>query len=149
MGMSVEVRLAMVASRERRYPEGRAAPVFGIGGEGRQGISMRVMLSAGLAMIAAAVSVAPAQAQGGTFMWCAAWSDNGVEKSYYYSGFFAAGAWEADRKAAAFKAEVADEEISAATVTATCMAPVAYDQAVAARNAAMKGAPGEILSWEG
>ncbi len=110
---------------------------------------MRLFLSAGLAVIAAAAAVAPSQAQGGTFMWCAAWADNGAEKTYFYSAFFAAGAWEADRKALAFKSEVEDEEISAAKVTATCMAPVEYDQAVATRNAAMKGAPGTVLSWAG
>ena len=82
-------------------------------------------------------------------MWCVAWSDNGAEKTYYYSAFFSAGAWEAERKALAFKSEVADEEISASTVTATCMAPAEYDKAVATRNAAMKAAPGTVLSWAG
>lgn len=112
---------------------------------------MRVAIFTGAIALATVMSaIAPSQAQqGGTFMWCAAWSDNGVEKAYYYSGFFAAGAWEADRKALEFKSEVADEEISASTVKATCMAPAAYDVAVAARNAAMKSAPGTILSWEG
>jgi hypothetical protein len=112
---------------------------------------MRMMLSAGAAAVAALFATAPAQAQGGTFMWCAAWTDNGVEKAYFYSAFFAAGVWEADRKALKFKAEVEDQddEISAAKVTATCMAPAEYDTAVAARNAAMKGAPGKVLSWAG
>ena len=112
---------------------------------------MRFVLSAGVAMIAASVFIAaPGQAQqGGEYMWCAAWADNGAEKTYFYSGFFAAGAWEADRKALAFKSEVEDEEISAGTLKATCMAPAAYDTAVASRNAAMKGAPGKILSWAG
>ena len=111
---------------------------------------MRVVLSAGAAMMAASMlAAAPGQAQGGEFMWCAAWADNGAEKTYYYSGFFAAGAWEADRKALAFKSEVEDAEISAATVKATCMAPAPYDKAVATRNAAMKSAPGTILDWQG
>lgn len=112
---------------------------------------MRIVLSAGAAMIAASMlAAAPTQAQqGGEYMWCAAWADNGAEKTYYYSGFFAAGAWEADRKALAFKSEVEDAEISAASVKATCMAPAAYDKAVATRNAAMKSAPGTVLSWEG
>ena len=29
------------------------------------------------------------------------------------------------------------------------MAPAEYDMAVATRNAAMKGAPGKVLSWAG
>lgn len=112
---------------------------------------MRIVLSAGAAMIVGSMlAAAPGQAQqGGEYMWCAAWADNGAEKTYYYSGFFAAGAWEADRKAQAFKSEVEDAEISAASVKAACMAPAPYDTAVAARNAAMKSAPGTVLSWEG
>ena len=109
---------------------------------------MRILLSAA-ALIALAFAAAPAQAQSGEFMWCVATADNGVEKSYYYSAFFAAGAWEAERKAFAFKSEAEDQEISAATVTATCMPPADYDAAVATRNAAMKAAPGTVLSWEG
>lgn len=112
---------------------------------------MRVAISTGAMAFAISLStVAPVQAQqGGEYMWCAAWADNGAEKEYFYSGFFAAGAWEAERKALAFKSEVEEAEISAATVKVTCMAPAAYDQAVATRNAAMKGAPGTILAWEG
>lgn len=110
---------------------------------------MRLILSAGVAAIAAMFAIAPSEAQSGQFMWCAAWADNGAEKTYYYSGFFPAGAWEADRKAAAFKSEVEGAEISASNVTATCMAPAPYDTAIAARNAAMKGAPGTVLGWEG
>lgn len=113
---------------------------------------MRVSLAASAAIVALVLSfaAAPVQAQqGGTFMWCQATSTNGSESSVYYSAFFAAGAWEAERKANAFKAEIEDEEISAASVTAKCRAPVDYDAAVAARNAAMKAAPGKVLSWEG
>lgn len=112
---------------------------------------MRVAISTGaIALAFSLFTVAPGQAQqGGEFMWCAAWADNGAEKEYFYSGFFAAGAWEAERKALEFKSEVEDAEISAATVKATCMAPAAYDKAVATRNAAMKSAPGTVLSWEG
>ena len=109
---------------------------------------MRILLSAA-ALIASAFAAAPAQAQSGEFMWCVATADNGAEKSYYYSAFFPAGAWEAERKAFAFKSEVEDQGISAATVTATCMPPADYDAAVATRNAAMKAAPGTVLSWEG
>ncbi len=57
------------------------------------------------AAILAATALA-AQAQGGEFMWCTATGDKGTEKTYYYSAFFPAGAWEADRKAFAFKREV-------------------------------------------
>lgn len=110
---------------------------------------MRVPLSVGAAMVAAALAATPVQAQGGAFMWCQATADNGAETTTYYSAFFSAGAWEADRKALGFKSEVADEEISAAKVTAKCMAPADYDTVVAARNAAMKAAPGKVLSWEG
>lgn len=109
---------------------------------------MRLSLAA-LALALTSFAAAPSQAQGGEFMWCVAWSDNGAEKTYYYSAFFSAGAWEAERKAVAFKAEVEDAEISASTVSATCMAPAEYEKAVATRNAAMKAAPGNVLSWEG
>lgn len=109
---------------------------------------MRILLSAA-AFLASVLSAAPAQAQGGEFMWCVATADNGSEKAYYYSAFFPAGAWETERKAFAFKSEVESEEISAAAVTATCMPPADYDAAVATRNAAMKAAPGTVLSWEG
>jgi hypothetical protein len=109
---------------------------------------MHLFLSA--AILAAAALAAPAaQAQGGEFMWCTATADNGTEKTYYFSAFFPAGAWEADRKAFAFKREVEEREISAATVTAACMPPADYDTAIATRNAAMKAAPGTVLSWEG
>lgn len=108
---------------------------------------MRIRLPA--AFLAALLTAAPAQAQGGEFMWCAATADNGADKTYYYSAFFPAGTWEAERKANAFKSEVEDQEISAAAVTATCMPPAEYDMAVATRNAAMKSAPGTILGWEG
>ena len=109
---------------------------------------MRILLSAA-AFLASTLAAAPAQAQGGEFMWCQATADNGAEQTHYYSAFFAAGAWEADRKAFAFKSEVEDQEINAASVTAQCMAPADYDTVVAARNAAMKAAPGQVLSWEG
>ncbi len=107
---------------------------------------MRILRSAGVAMLAAAFTAAPSQAQGGAFMWCQATADNGAETTTYYSAFFSAGAWEADRKALKFQSEVEDEEISAAKVTARCMAPADYDTVVAARNAAMKAAPGKVLS---
>lgn len=110
---------------------------------------MRVILSVAAVMFAMGFGGAPAQAQGGAFMWCQATADNGAETTTYYSAFFSAGAWEADRKAVGFKSEVEDEEISAAKVTAKCMAPADYDTAVAARNAAMKSAPGSVLSWAG
>jgi hypothetical protein len=109
---------------------------------------MRRFLFATAALVAA-LSAPSAEAQGGEFMWCAATADNGTEKTYYYSAFFPAGAWEAERKAFAFKREVEEQEISAAEVTATCMPPAEYDAAVATRNAAMQGAPGTVLSWEG
>jgi hypothetical protein len=111
--------------------------------------TMRLALAAAIAL-AASFGAAPAHAQGGnSFMWCLAWADNGADKTYYYSGFFSAAAWEAEGKARAFKAEVEDAEISAATVSATCMAPAEYDKAIATRNAAMKAGPGTVLSWEG
>ncbi len=110
---------------------------------------MRIALAAGaVALATSAFAVVPAQAQqGGTYMWCTAWTEGATDKAYYYSAFFAAGAWEAERKALKFKAEV--EKVSAAKVKATCMAPAEYDMAVATRNAAMKGAPGEVLGWAG
>ena len=55
--------------------------------------------------------------------------------------------WEAERKAFAFKVEI--EKTSASKVKTTCMPPAEYDMAVATRNAAMKGAPGKVLSWAG
>ena len=112
---------------------------------------MRIVISVAMAALATStMAPAPAEAQpGGTYMWCMAWADNGAEKTYYYSGFFAAGAWEKDRKALAFKSEAEDAEMSAAKVTATCFDPVEYDKAVAMRNAAMKAGPGTVLDWEG
>jgi len=97
----------------------------------------------------AAALIAPAQAQGGAFMWCQATADDGAESTTYYSSFFSAGAHEAEVKARKFKSEVEDADVSAAKVTAKCMKPADYDTVVAARNSAMKAAPGKILGWEG
>jgi len=114
---------------------------------------MRIFLATGAAAaaIAAAFALSPAQAQGGgQYMWCQATATDGTETStYYYSGFFSAGAWEASRKALAFESEVEDQQISAAVVKASCMDPADYDMAIATRNAAMKAAPGTVLGWEG
>lgn len=110
---------------------------------------MRMALVAGFAALFVSFGATPVAAQGGEFMWCQATADNGSESTTYYSAFFAAGAWQAEAKAKAFKSFVEDEEISASTVTATCMAPADYDKAVATRNAAMKAAPGEVTSWAG
>lgn len=109
---------------------------------------MRLLLSSA-AVFAATLASPASHAQGGEYMWCLATADNGTEKTYYYSAFFPAGAWEAERKAFAFKVEVEAQEISAAEVTAMCMPPADYDAAVATRNAAMKSAPGTVMSWEG
>lgn len=110
---------------------------------------MRLFLAASAILLATSTfAAAPARAQqGGTYMWCTAWTEAPAEKAYYYSAFFAAGAWEAERKAFAFKVEI--EKTSASKVKATCMAPAEYDMAVATRNATMKGAPGTVLSWAG
>lgn len=110
---------------------------------------MRVVLSVGMPMLAAAFFAAPVRAQDGAFMWCQATADNGAETTTYYSAFFPAGAHQAEAKARAFKSEVEDEEISAASVVAKCMTPADYESSVAARNAAMKAVPGKVLSWEG
>lgn len=109
---------------------------------------MRIVLSGLTAIAASVLAIAPAQAQGGGFMWCQATAENGAEKTAYYSAFFAAGAHEAEVKARAFKVEVG-KQASGATVTAKCMAPGSYEEVVAARNAAMKAAPGKVVSWEG
>lgn len=109
---------------------------------------MRIALVAGVAALSVSLAAAPVTAQGGEFMWCQASADNGAESTTYYSAFFAAGAWQAEAKAKAFKSYVEDEEISASTVTATCAAPAEYRAAVAARNAAMKAAPGQVTDWE-
>ncbi len=101
------------------------------------------------ALTASIFSAALAQAQGGSFMWCMAWTENDAEKAYFYSAFFSAGAWEAERKALAFKNEVEGKESGGAMVKTTCMAPAEYDKAVATRNAAMKAGPGKVLSWAG
>lgn len=110
---------------------------------------MRTIITAATILFATATSGAmPAQAQqGGTYMWCAAWTEAPADKAYFYSAFFPAAAWESDRKAFAFKVEV--EKVSPVNVKATCMPPAEYDAAVATRNAAMKGAPGTVLSWAG
>ena len=110
---------------------------------------MRILMSAGAAALAAMLVAAPSQAQGGAVMWCQATADNGADTTTYYSALFSAGTQEAERKAADFKSEVEDEEISAASVTAKCMASADYNAALAARNAAMKTAPGRVLAWEG
>ncbi|HPI50479.1 MAG TPA: hypothetical protein PLH23_19565 [Hyphomonadaceae bacterium] len=110
---------------------------------------MRLFIAASAILLAAsAFAAAPARAQqGGMYMWCTAWTEAPAEKAYFYSAFFAAGAWEAERKAFAFKVEI--EKTSASKVKTTCMPPAEYDMAVATRNAAMKGAPGKVLSWAG
>jgi hypothetical protein len=110
---------------------------------------MRIALAAGaIALATSAFAAMPVQAQqGGTYMWCTAWTEGETDKAYFYSAFFAARAWEAERKALKFKGEV--EKDGASKVKATCMAPAEYDMAVATRNAAMKAAPGKVLSWEG
>ncbi len=111
---------------------------------------MRIVFSAAVVIIAASMlSVAPSQAQGGSFMWCQATADNGADTTTYYSAFFSAAAYQAETKAKAFKSEVEDEDISAASVTAKCTLGADYDAAVASRNAAMKAAPGKVLRWEG
>jgi hypothetical protein len=111
---------------------------------------MRINLSAAMAALAASVfAVAPSFAQDGPTMWCQATADNGADASVYYSAFFSAGAHEAEVKARRFKVAAADEEISASAVTAKCTSAPNYEQAVATRNAAMKTAPGKVLSWEG
>ncbi len=107
-----------------------------------------ITAAAAILLATSAFTAAPAQArQGGTFMWCTAWTEAPAEKAYFYSAFFPAGAWEADRKAIAFKNHV--EKANAIKVKSACMAPAEYNAAVASRNAAMKGAPGKVLSWEG
>ncbi len=110
---------------------------------------MRLIVAAAAILAATSTFAAvPAQAQqGGTYMWCTAWTEAPAEKAYFYSAFFAAEAWQADRKAFAFKVEI--EKTNPVKVKTTCMPPAAYDAAVAARNAAMKSAPGKVLAWEG
>jgi hypothetical protein len=110
---------------------------------------MRMTIAAGAILVATSTfATVPAHAQqGGTYMWCTAWTEGGAEKAFYYSAFFAGGAWEAERKAFSFKVEV--EKVSASKVKATCMPPAEYDMAVATRNAAMKSAPGKVLNWAG
>lgn len=110
---------------------------------------MRLIAAASAILLATtAFAAAPAQArQGGAFMWCTAWTEAPTDKAYFYSGFFAAEAWQADRKAFAFKVDV--EKAHAVKVKSTCMPPADYNAAVATRNAAMKSAPGKILTWEG
>ncbi len=100
-------------------------------------------------MLVAAFAETPVLAQDGAFMWCQATAGNGSETTTYYSALFPAGAHQAEAKARAFKSEAEEAEISAAAVVAKCMAPADYDTAVAARNAAMRAAPGEVLNWEG
>ncbi|MDZ4761388.1 MAG: hypothetical protein SGJ21_09980, partial [Alphaproteobacteria bacterium] len=93
---------------------------------------------------------APAQAQDGPTMWCYAEAGDGAEAAVrVYSAFFSAGAHEAIVKARAFKSAVAAEQISASSVTATCLPAPNYETAVAARNAEMKKAPGKVTAWEG
>lgn len=91
----------------------------------------------------------PAQAQGGAFMWCHAAAVKDGKTSNFYSAFFSAAAWQAERKALGFVAELKKSEAAGAEVTAKCMDPTDYDAVVAARNAAMKAAPGKVVSWEG
>ena len=115
---------------------------------------MPIAILVGMAALAATTVAAspPADAQGGgTYMWCLGWTDNGAEQTYYYSGFFAAAAWEKERKALMFKSVVEnqDDELSAAKVGAMCFDPVEYNSAIAARNGTMKTTPGKILNWEG
>lgn len=111
---------------------------------------MRVTICSGaLALAVSIVAAAPGFAQDGPTMWCQASADNGAETTVYYSAFFSAQSYEAVAKAGKFKAEAAEAEESAATVTAKCTAAAGYDQAVAGRNAAMKAAPGTVIDWAG
>lgn len=112
---------------------------------------MRIALAAAAIVVAtSAFNGVPAQAQqGGTFMWCTAWTEKEANRAYFYSAFFAAGSWETERRALSFKLAVQTKEAGVGVVKATCMEPEEYDRAVAMRNAAMKAAPGKIISWEG
>jgi hypothetical protein len=110
---------------------------------------MRILLSTA-ALLASVLAAAPAQAQGGEFMWCFARAEIGAERAYFYSAFFPAEAWEADANATAFRREVEAREISdAAEIAAWCLAPASLDEATASRNAAMEALSGTVLDWEG
>ena len=91
---------------------------------------MRSITAAAAILLATfAFAAAPAQArQGGTFMWCTAWTEAPAEKAYFYSAFFVAEAWQAERKAFAFKVDV--EKIHAVKVKSACMPPADYNAAV-------------------
>ncbi len=108
---------------------------------------MRMVVAA--ALFAGVLGAGSASAQGGAFMWCSAAAETGGETAHYYSAFFSAGAWEADRKALAFSNAIKKDHAPDAKITATCAEPADYQAVVAARNAAMKAAPGKVLSWEG
>lgn len=108
---------------------------------------MRLIITTAFAL--APMLAMPAHAQGGAFMWCQATAEKDGKTSHFYSAFFSAAAWQAERKALGFATELKKSEAAGAEVVAKCMEPADYDAVVAARNAAMKAAPGKVLSWEG
>jgi hypothetical protein len=95
------------------------------------------------------VGSGPSQAQTAGYMWCSATATNGVSVARYYSGVFPASASEATAKAAAFRNEVEDAEISAAAITANCYAAADEPSALRSLNANLTSAPGTTIDWAG
>ena len=95
------------------------------------------------------VGSGPSQAQSAGYMWCSATASNGISVARYYSGVFPASASEATAKAAAFRNEVEDAEISAAAITANCYAAADEPSALRALNVARNNSPGNDLDWAG
>ena len=110
-----------------------------------------VFSASALAALCAAVCVqaAPSQAQTAGYMWCSATSTNGNSTAYYYSKVFAASDTQAQTKAAEFKSEAEEAEISAAVITASCRWAADQQSAAAALANARSNAKGQVLDWPG
>jgi hypothetical protein len=110
---------------------------------------MRFTFFAVVATVVSTVAAAPSLAQGGPFVWCTATATNGPDTTVYYSGVFPGDRAAATAKAAEFKAEAEGAEVSAASVSARCYSAAGHAEATAARDAAMRQQPGELLDWAG
>lgn len=95
------------------------------------------------------VHAAPSQAQTAGHMWCSATSTNGNSTAYYYSKVFVASDNQAQAKAAEFKSEAEEAEISAAYITASCRWAPDQQSAAAALANARSNAKGQVLDWPG
>lgn len=80
-------------------------------------------------------------------VWCKAEASDGASTTVYYSSVFTADSADNAQNAEGFRAEVEAELGSAAAIETRCYAFPSEAAANAARDRAMREAPGETLSW--